>query len=188
MQFITSMTKRRLWQCIRSFSRENSLWTCSPILRWGGDRLHWSPLTTFFIFTIAFKPCCVGGGTGYIDPHLFLSVNACQSEFNSRVHAWCTCIWTHFFTCKSENLNLCFWICEIIAAPKRLHSSTQKQIVFICFISFVYTLNTKGTWMQTLWRRNQVIRYVFNFFPIRIRKIHLLVLLHYASTTSTFMD
>ena len=61
MQFITSMTKRRLWQCIRSFSRENSLWTCSPILRWG-DRLHWSPLTTFFIFTIAFKPCCVGGG------------------------------------------------------------------------------------------------------------------------------
>ena len=129
-----------------------------------------------------------GGGeqyTGYIYPHLFLSVNACQSEFNSRVHAWCTCIWTHFFTCKSENLNLCFWICEIIAAPKRLHSSTQKQIVFICFISFVYTLNTKCTWMQTLWRRNQVIRYVFNFFPIRIRKIHLLVLLQYAFTPST---
>ena len=102
--------------------------------------------------------------------------------------AWCTCIWTHFFTCKSENLNLCFWICEIIAAPKRLHSSTQKQIVFICFISFVYTLNTKGTWMQTLWRRNQVIRYVFNFFPIRIRKIHILVLLQYASTPSTLLD
>ena len=129
-----------------------------------------------------------GGGeqcTGYIYPHLFLSVNACQSEFNSRVHAWCTCIWTHFFTCKSENLNLCFWICEIIAAPKRLHSSTQKQIVFI---SFVYTLNTKCTWMQTLWRRNQVIHYVFNFFPIRIRKIHLLVLLKYASTPSTLID
>ena len=124
-------------------------------------------------------------GPTLVYPHLFLSVNACQSEFNSRVHAWCTCIWTHFFTCKSENLNLCFWICEIIAAPKRLHSSTQKQIVFICFISFVYTLNTKGTWMQTLWRRNQVIHYVFNFFPIRIRKIHLLVLLHYASTPST---
>ena len=130
----------------------------------------------FFIFTIVFKPCCVGGGgeqcTGYIYPHLFLSVNACQSEFNSRVHAWCTCIWTHFFTCKSENLNLCFWICEIIAAPKRLHSSTQKQIVFICFISFVYTLNTKGTWMQTFWRRNQVMRYLFNFFPITWTSFH----------------
>ena len=80
-----------------------------------------------------------------------------------------------FNTIASENLNLCFWICEIIAASKRLHSSAYKQIVFICFISFVYTLNTKCTWMQTLWRRNQVIHYVFNFFPIRIRKIHLLV-------------
>ena len=61
MHLIASMIKRRLWQCGSSFSRKNSLWTCSPILRWGGNRLHWSPLTTFFIFTIAFKPCCVGG-------------------------------------------------------------------------------------------------------------------------------